>query len=259
MTQSNAIRDRGPAFWLGLVSAVSIVLLYIANVLGSLGLDDIATTWSDLLASSIAGVTLQGVITVIFWISFIALVALLVLRPSEPGAAEVEIGTPGPVKALLYNTRAGSVWLPVRLFVGFVWLASGIGKLSNPAWQDGSALRGFWTNIVTVPEGGQSAIAYEWYANFIQFLLDNGAETWFTWVVMLGETAIGLGLLVGLLTGMAAFFGAFMNMAFMLAGSAGSNPVLFALAMAIVLAWRVAGWYGLDRYIMRRFITPPAS
>lgn len=261
MTESvSTARDRSVAFWLGVVATASIVILYLGDVLGSLGLDDVATTWQDdLLGLDIAGVTLQGVLTVVFWISFIALVVVLLTRARLPGATDIEIGTPAFTRALLHNTRGGLVWLPVRLFVGFVWLASGLGKLSNPAWQDGTALAGFWNRIVEVPESGSPAIAYDWYRGLIQFMLDNGWESWFTWVVVLGEIAIGLGLIVGLLTGIAAFFGALLNMSFMLAGSAGSNPVLFALAIGIVLAWRVAGWYGLDRYWLRRYAAAAAT
>ena len=62
--------------------------------------------------------------------------------------------------------------------------------------------------------------------------------------------AIGLGLLFGVLTGLAAFFGAFMNMSFLLAGSASTNPVMFTLAIGLILAWKVAGYYGVDRYLL---------
>ncbi|MFN8515918.1 MAG: hypothetical protein U0232_29845 [Thermomicrobiales bacterium] len=48
--------------------------------------------------------------------------------------------------------------------------------------------------------------------------------------------------------GIAAFFGALMNMSFMLAGSASTNPVLFFLAVALILGWQVAGYYGADRF-----------
>ena len=41
-----------------------------------------------------------------------------------------------------------------------------------------------------------------------------------------------------------------MNMSFLLAGSASTNPVLFTLAVGLMLAWRVAGYYGLDRYLL---------
>ena len=75
-------------------------------------------------------------------------------------------------------------------------------------------------------------------------------KVWFAWVITFGEIAIGLGLLFGALTGIAAFFGALMNMSFLLAGSASTNPVLFTMAVGLMLAWRVAGYYGLDRYLL---------
>jgi thiosulfate dehydrogenase [quinone] large subunit len=62
--------------------------------------------------------------------------------------------------------------------------------------------------------------------------------------------AVGIGILLGALTGIAAFFGAFMNMSFLLAGSASTNPVMFTLAIGLILAWKVAGYYGLDRYLL---------
>ena len=45
----------------------------------------------------------------------------------------------------------------------------------------------------------------------------------------------------GCLTGFAAFFGALLNMTFLFAGSASTNPVMFTLAVGLILAWRVAG------------------
>ena len=57
-------------------------------------------------------------------------------------------------------------------------------------------------------------------------------------------------LLFGALTGIAAFFGAFMNMSFLLAGSASTNPVLFTFAIGLILAWKVAGYYGVDRWLL---------
>jgi thiosulfate dehydrogenase [quinone] large subunit len=47
-----------------------------------------------------------------------------------------------------------------------------------------------------------------------------------------------------------------MNMSFMLAGSASINPVLFTLAIGVMLAWRVAGFYGVDRYLLPKLGTP---
>ena len=69
-------------------------------------------------------------------------------------------------------------------------------------------------------------------------------------MITLGEMAVGIGLLLGVLTGVAAFFGSLMNMSFLLAGSASVNPIMFAFAVGLMLAWRVAGYYGVDRYLL---------
>jgi thiosulfate dehydrogenase [quinone] large subunit len=45
-------------------------------------------------------------------------------------------------------------------------------------------------------------------------------------------------------------------MSFLLAGSASVNPVMFTLAVGLILAWKVAGYYGLDRYLLPMLGTP---
>ena len=76
------------------------------------------------------------------------------------------------------------------------------------------------------------------------------------YLVVFGEIAIGVGLLLGVLVGIASFFGATLNMSFLLAGTASTNPIMFALGISLILAWRVAGWYGLDRYLLPLLGTP---
>ena len=49
--------------------------------------------------------------------------------------------------------------------------------------------------------------------------------------------------------GVAAAAGAFINMNFMLSGSASTNPVLL-LAIGLVLAWKIAGFFGLDNILL---------
>lgn len=41
-----------------------------------------------------------------------------------------------------------------------------------------------------------------------------------------------------------------MNFNFIMAGAASTNGVLFVLAILLMLAWKVAGWYGLDRWLL---------
>ena len=154
---------------------------------------------------------------------------------------------------LFNDTRAAALWLGVRLYVGYEWLAAGLRKVTDPAWTgSGEALKGFWVRAAALPTqpGAKPVVTYDWYRGFLQYLLDHQAYTWFGKLVAVGEVLIGIGLLVGCLVGFAAFFGALMNFNFMLAGTASTNPVLFALAVALILAWKVGGYYGLDRYLL---------
>src|SRR5205814_708634 len=63
-------------------------------------------------------------------------------------------------------------------------------------------------------------------------------------------------LIVGAFTGIAAVSGAFLNMNFLLAGSASTNPVLLLLGVVLVLAWKTAGYIGLDRFLLPILGTP---
>jgi thiosulfate dehydrogenase [quinone] large subunit len=47
-----------------------------------------------------------------------------------------------------------------------------------------------------------------------------------------------------------------MNVAFLFAGTVSSNPRLLLLGILVMLAWKVAGWYGLDRWALLKLGTP---
>jgi thiosulfate dehydrogenase [quinone] large subunit len=207
------------------------------------------------LAEATAG--LRTVITWAFWIVAIALLVVLFLeRKSSPEPA-VEIQGPAFARFLFSDRRAGYFWLPIRLFLGIQWLEAGIHKFEDPAWmQGGSALRGYWERAAAIPEQGRPLITFEWYRDFINYLLSINAEPWFATLITFGEMAVGLGLIVGCLTGVAAFFGATMNMSFLLAGSASTNPIMFAMAIGVILAWKVAGYVGVDRWLLPMLGTP---
>jgi thiosulfate dehydrogenase [quinone] large subunit len=176
----------------------------------------------------------------------------LVKNPVEVGST----GVPQPAisRFLFHDTRSAALWLVVRFYVGFQWLEAGFHKVTDAkgAWSygNGSALLGFWKSAVAIPQTGSPKISYDWYRNFLQTMIDNDAQKWFAPFVAWGEILIGTGLIVGGLVGIAAFFGALMNMSFMLAGSASTNPVLFFLAVLLMLGWQVAGYYGADRFIL---------
>jgi thiosulfate dehydrogenase (quinone) large subunit len=172
-------------------------------------------------------------------------------------ARKTVITDPPIARILFSDTRLSWLWLLVRLYVGYSWITSGLGKFGNPAWMDtGDALKGFWTNAVAIPETGRPPVTFDWYREFLTMLLDGGHHVWFAKLVVFGEILIGAALIAGAFVGFAALFGAFMNWNFMMAGTASTNPVLFALAILLILAWKTAGHLGLDRVLLPLLGTP---
>jgi thiosulfate dehydrogenase [quinone] large subunit len=161
------------------------------------------------------------------------------------------VSNPPLARLLFDDTRFAVVWLIVRVLVGITWLTNGLEKLGNPAWmQTGEALQSFWTNAVRIPDSGRPPITFGWYRDFIQSMLDNQSYVWFAKLVAIGEFLVGIALILGLFVGIAAFFGAFMNWNYLMAGSASTNPVLFVAALLLMFAWKTAGYIGVDRFIV---------
>jgi thiosulfate dehydrogenase [quinone] large subunit len=167
------------------------------------------------------------------------------------------IQDPPIAQFLFQNSKAAVLWLVVRLYIGYQWLDAGWHKFTDPAWMStGDGILGFWNRALAVAPNGKPVIAYDWYRDFIQFLVNSGAHPWFAKLIVFGELAVGLGLIVGALVGVAALFGALMNMSFLMAGTVSTNPVLFLAAILLILAWKNAGYIGLDRFLLPALGTP---
>lgn len=151
------------------------------------------------------------------------------------------------------NQKVAWVWLLVRLYVGWEWLAAGWGKVNNPAWvgdSAGGALTGFVQGALAKTGGAHPDVQW-WYASFLQNVVLPNVDFWSP-LVAYGELLVGVALIVGFLVGISAFFGLFMNLNFMLAGTVSVNPIYYTLGILLVLAWRTAGYYGLDSYALPR-------
>ncbi len=170
----------------------------------------------------------------------------------------IRFSDPPVAQQLFGSVRWAWIWVIPRLYVGYTWLSSGYGKLGNPAWtQTGEALQGFWQRAVAIPDApARPAIAFDWYRTFIQSLFDGGHYAWFAKVIVAGELLVGVALILGAFVGIAAFLGGFMNWNFMMAGTASINPVLFTLSILLIVAWKSAGWWGLDRWLLPLLGTP---
>ena len=168
------------------------------------------------------------------------------------------VSDPPIAKYLFNDTRSAPIWLALRIWIGLDWFYAGFEKMTGGGWLDsnGKGLLGFWKGAVAIPPTGKPPITYTWYRDFLNQLLSSNSQSWFAWLIVFGEIAVGLGLIFGCLTGIAAFFGTLMNFSFMMAGSTSSNPMMFALTIFIILAWKNAGWYGLDRFVLPALGTP---
>lgn len=159
------------------------------------------------------------------------------------------------VSDYFYRSKSSAwIWLILRVVVGWQWLSAGYAKAMNPAWfgdKAGVAITGFFNNALTKTTGAHPDVS-GFYAGFIQNVALPNAEL-FSYIIVLGEIAVGLGLIVGLFTGAAAFFGATMNFNFMFAGTVSMNPYWALAQIFLILGWRVAGYIGLDRFVLPFF------
>ena len=155
------------------------------------------------------------------------------------------------------DTRFAWFWLLVRVYVGWQWLQAGWEKVHDAAWvgpQAGSMLKGFLMAALQKTTGAHPDVS-GWYGWLIQHVALNHLSL-VSHAVACTELAVGIALVVGVFTGIAAFLGFFMNANYLFAGTVSINPPLLILGAFLMLAWRIAGWWGVDRYLLPALGTP---
>lgn len=208
------------------------------------------------IAAIAMGLLFSGSLPAAVVLLVIALGAALFLSRSKNDFLPAQIEE-APLSRFLFASGEGSlIWLPVRIALGYAWLEAGWEKLNNPAWMNGTAIQGFWAGAIKSAAGPHPSVGFDWYAGFLQTLVNANASGWFGPLIAVAEFTTGICLILGLFTGIAALGAAMLNLNFMLAGSAGVNPIYFLLDILLVLAWRNAGWIGLDRWVLPRLGTP---
>ena len=163
-------------------------------------------------------------------------------------------------KFLFANPKSSWIWLIIRIYVGWQWLSAGWEKVHSAMWvgsDAGGALFGFINGALAKTAGAHPDVQ-GWYAYFLQHVVLPHATLWSNFVAY-GELLVGIALIVGIFTGIAAFFGLFMNLNYLLAGTVSINPVLFTLSIGLIMAWRVAGYLGVDGYLLPKIGTPWSS
>jgi len=171
-------------------------------------------------------------------------------RPALQTASSGErFPEPAISKFFLASEGSSALWFVVRMDVGAQWLLAGWEKATSPVWgTSGKALAGFVAGALAKTSGANPAVQ-GWYASFLQhFVLPNAG--FFSFLVTWGEVAVGLGVLLGVLTGIAAGFGVLMNLNYLLSGTVSINPILGVFGLFLVFSWRVCGWIGFDRWLL---------
>jgi thiosulfate dehydrogenase [quinone] large subunit len=144
-------------------------------------------------------------------------------RPSTPE----QVSQPDAPQALP-ATMAKWILLPLRLFLGITFVYAGIQKLADPQYFNpkapgyiGKQIIGFATNSP------------------LHFLLIHTIEhaVFFGAVVAIGEIAIGLGTLFGVLFRPAAFFGIVINLIFFLTATWHVYPYFYGSDIVFVICW----------------------
>jgi thiosulfate dehydrogenase [quinone] large subunit len=167
------------------------------------------------------------------------------------------IEDPPLARALFSDVRWSWIWVLLRVYVGWTWLSEGIEKAQTPAWigaNAGTFLTTWITKALAKTQGPYPDVQ-GWYGSFLATIVLPHAAFW-SYTVTFGEIFVGIALILGLFTGIAAFFGTTMNASYLLAGTVSINPILFAFGSLLVLAWKTAGWWGLDRYVLQHLGTP---
>jgi thiosulfate dehydrogenase (quinone) large subunit len=166
-----------------------------------------------------------------------------------------------PITKFVFASRTmAPLWTVVRIYLGWLWLTAGWGKVfgeGSAAWvgaNAGTAVRGFLTRALDLAQAPRPSVQ-PWYAWMIENIFLPNAVL-LSYLVAWGEVLVGIALILGFLTGLSAFFGGMMNASFLLAGTLSTNPVMFILATWLVLAWRVAGYYGLDYWVLPKIGAP---
>jgi uncharacterized membrane protein YphA (DoxX/SURF4 family) len=156
------------------------------------------------------------------------------------------------------SLRANS-WLSIiRIVVGLWFLKSSLTKLSFPL---PITSEDYVNRLPKLLQKYASENPVEWYKNFLEQTAVPEAKMFAT-LTAYGETGVGLGLTLGLLTVFCAFIGLILSISYGLAthwmspGQLGFHILLITCMIAFMFS-RAGRTLGLDRWLAERFPRSP--
>jgi thiosulfate dehydrogenase [quinone] large subunit len=132
-------------------------------------------------------------------------------------------------------------WTAMRVWLGIMWIQAGSAKLwgaENPGFlhNHGAGVAGFAAHGVP---------AYSWWGSFLHnFVVPNAG--WIAVLVAVAEFTIGIALVAGLFTRVAALGSLALLFTYVMSGTASVCAFYALFAIVILTMWRTSSWLGID-------------
>lgn len=145
------------------------------------------------------------------------------------GGGEIAITTAQRTWVTFARVFLGAWWV-VEATIGRFWKWGWFGSGVNPDWLGETA----GATILSTAERAQDDGVWPWYGWVLDNLLVGNAELW-SWLTSIGQVLIGVALILGLFTRVAALSGLAMLVSILLMGSFRTSPLLIALSLFVLL------------------------
>ncbi len=132
-------------------------------------------------------------------------------------------------------------WTAMRVWLGIMWIQAGAAKL----WGAESAafIRGNGAGVAGFAAHGTPA--YTWWGSFLHgFVVPNAG--WIGVLIAVAEFAIGVALVAGLFTRLAALGSLALLFTYVMSGTASVCAFYALFAIVILAMWRTSSWIGFD-------------
>ncbi|BAE85791.1 thiosulfate dehydrogenase [quinone] large subunit [Desulfitobacterium sp. LBE] len=156
------------------------------------------------------------------------------------------------------NPIKSVIALLIRLYFGYYFLNAGIGKFQTGF--NGDSVGGFLKGglaqtaeaMAAAGKTGKANVTDTWGWLISHVFLPNADIM--AVMVKTGEVMIGLGLILGCFTTLAAFFALTMNFSFLLSGTVSSNPQMVIGFLFVLYFAAASGAIGVDRFFMHKLV-----
>jgi thiosulfate dehydrogenase [quinone] large subunit len=137
-------------------------------------------------------------------------------------------------------------WTAMRVWLGIMWIQAGAAKIwgaesAGFLHHNGAGVAGFAAHGVP---------AYTWWGSFLHgFVVPNAG--WIGVLIAFAEFAVGIGLVAGFCTRLAALGSLALLFTYVMSGTASVCAFYALFAIVILTMWRTSSWIGIDGLIAK--------